>query len=128
MTLAYVHQEGPHERLATLTDIMIAVLPEPLQDTPAERIRLLEEKFTVLSCPELGLLAGVLAGGSAFVGNDGGAAHLSAAVGAPTLTLFGPSRAEHFAPRGRAVRILAAEPIETITTNEVLEALQDMPR
>lgn len=122
----------PLERYAELGErvrqVLFVIGPVEADRWPAERIRLLEEKFTVLSCPELGLLAGVLAGGSAFVGNDGGAAHLSAAVGAPTLTLFGPSRAEHFAPRGRAVRILAAEPIETITTNEVLEALQDMPR
>jgi ADP-heptose:LPS heptosyltransferase len=35
-----------------------------------------------------------------FVGNDSGLMHLAAAVGVPTLGLFGPSREEHYAPWG----------------------------
>lgn len=35
-----------------------------------------------------------------FVGNDSGLMHLAAACGIPTLGLFGPSREEHYAPRG----------------------------
>ena len=34
------------------------------------------------------------------VSNDSGPMHLAAAAGAPTLGLFGPSRAEHYAPWG----------------------------
>lgn len=36
-----------------------------------------------------------------FVGNDSGLMHIAAAVGVPTLGLFGPSRPEHYAPWGR---------------------------
>ena len=36
-----------------------------------------------------------------FVGNDSGLMHLAAAAGTPTLGLFGPSRADEYAPRGR---------------------------
>ncbi len=42
-----------------------------------------------------------------FVGNDSGLMHLAAAVGAPTLGLFGPSRETRYGPwgpRSRAVR------------------------
>ncbi len=37
-----------------------------------------------------------------FVGNDTGLMHVAAAVGAPTLGLFGPSDERHYAPWGRA--------------------------
>ena len=48
-----------------------------------------------LSLPEV---AAVLARCSLFVGNDSGLMHLSAATGTPTLGLFGPSPADHYAP------------------------------
>ncbi len=35
-----------------------------------------------------------------FVGNDTGLMHVAAAVGAPTLGLFGPSDERHYAPWG----------------------------
>ncbi len=37
---------------------------------------------------------------SLFVGNDSGLMHIAAAVGTPTLGLFGPSREAHYAPWG----------------------------
>ena len=36
-----------------------------------------------------------------FVGNDSGLAHMATAVGVPTLSLFGPSRPELYAPWGK---------------------------
>ncbi len=50
--------------------------------------------------------AACLAHADLFVGNDSALMHMAAAMGAPTLGLFGPSRPEHYAPwgpRGRAV-------------------------
>ncbi len=53
-------------------------------------------------------LAGQLAGASAFVGNDAGISHLSAALGVPTLALFGPTDPALWAPRGPRVEIVKA--------------------
>lgn len=36
-----------------------------------------------------------------YIGNDSGLMHMAAAMGTPTLGLFGPSRDEHYAPRGK---------------------------
>ena len=44
-----------------------------------------------------------------FVGNDSGLMHLAAAAGAPTLGLFGPSRAEHYAPWGSRAAVVQTE-------------------
>ncbi len=50
-----------------------------------------------------------------YIGNDTGLMHLSAAVGAPTLGLFGPSRPEHYAPWGRLTDFVrSGVPYETI--------------
>jgi ADP-heptose:LPS heptosyltransferase len=57
---------------------------------------------------ELPAVAAVLARCALFVGNDSGLMHLSAATGAPTLGLFGPTPASEYAPIGRAARAVLA--------------------
>ncbi len=52
-----------------------------------------------------GLLA-VLRGARIAIGNDSGPVHVSAALGVPTVAVFGPTSAEWTAPRGPAVRIV----------------------
>ena len=44
-----------------------------------------------------------------FVGNDSGLMHLSAAIGTPTLGLFGPTPAGEYAPAGRRTAVALAE-------------------
>ena len=57
------------------------------------------------------------------VGNDTGPVHLLAAAGAPTLVLFGPqSDPALCAPRGRAVAVLRADPLGSLTVDDVLSA------
>jgi hypothetical protein len=45
-----------------------------------------------------------------FVGNDGGIAHLAAAVGAPGIVLFGPSDPATWGPRSDSFEVLLAAP------------------
>jgi ADP-heptose:LPS heptosyltransferase len=60
-------------------------------------------------CPEnLEELACVLANANLFVGNDSGPGHLAAAVGTSTLTLFGPTDPQVWAPRHPKNKILSA--------------------
>ncbi len=50
-------------------------------------------------------LACWLGSASLYIGNDSGITHLAAAVGTPTLALFGPTDPEVWGPRGPHVRI-----------------------
>jgi len=50
--------------------------------------------------------ARVLSACRAYVGNDSGMTHLAAALGLPTVALFGPSNPAAWGPRGRRVRIV----------------------
>jgi ADP-heptose:LPS heptosyltransferase len=55
---------------------------------------------------DLGALMDFLAGARAYVGNDSGPTHMAAALGVPTLALFGPTNPKVWAPRGRRVRVM----------------------
>jgi len=66
-------------------------------------------------------LAGWVAGARLYIGNDSGIAHLAAAAGVSTLVLFGPSSPQLWAPRGREVAVLAADPLERLAVEAVLE-------
>jgi heptosyltransferase-3 len=52
--------------------------------------------------------ATVLSHSRAFVGNDSGLGHLGAAVGTPTLTVFGPGEPERYHPWGERANWLSA--------------------
>ena len=54
-------------------------------------------------------LVSVLRGSGVTIGNDSGPVHISAALGRPTVAIFGPSSAAWTAPRGCAVRIVTGE-------------------
>jgi heptosyltransferase III len=81
-----------------------------------------EELDSAVRFSNLGELAGWIAGARLYIGNDSGIAHLAAAAGVPVLVLFGPSAAEIWAPRGRDVTILAAQPLERLSVETVLRA------
>ena len=85
---------GPGEREAA----------QPVLDAvPAARRIDLAGKLELLTA------AACLGRADLFVGNDSGLMHLSAAMGVPTLGLFGPSRDEHYGPWGpRALAVRTA--------------------
>jgi predicted lipopolysaccharide heptosyltransferase III len=55
---------------------------------------------------DMRIYAAVLKRTSLFVGNDSGAMHVAAAVGAPVVALFGPSDPKEWGPRGAAAAVL----------------------
>mgnify|MGYP005836315519 CR=1 FL=1 len=71
-----------------------------------------------LTLPEV---AALLARCHCFIGNDSGIAHLAAALGVPTVALFGPTDPALWAPAGPAVRIVSA-PLAEITVAQVQAA------
>jgi ADP-heptose:LPS heptosyltransferase len=50
-------------------------------------------------------LAALLRRCSLYIGNDSGISHLAAAVGVPTVAVFGPSDVAQWAPRGKSVLV-----------------------
>ena len=56
-----------------------------------------------------------------YVGNDSGITHLAAAVGMPTVALFGPSNPGVWAPRGQNVKVLRHQPLEELSVDCVYE-------
>lgn len=54
-------------------------------------------------------LASVMEGCRLFVGNDSGVSHLAAALGIPTLAIFGPTDPKIWSPRGRNVIVIRRE-------------------
>lgn len=91
---------------------------------PAEKVEGIRRGFPALVGPSLADLAGALKGAAAFVGNDSGVAHLAAAVGTPTVALFGPSDPKHFCPRGRAVTTICAARMLDVAPGRVLRVLE----
>lgn len=83
---------------------------------PAERERMnVHGKAYALQCdslPEMPLtdLGRALAATRLYIGNDSGATHLAAAVGCPTLAIFGPTNPAVWGARGSHVRIVQGTP------------------
>ncbi len=82
---------GPGERAAA-EPVLAAVPPERRTDLVGTA-----DLLTVAACLERATL---------YVGNDSGLMHLAAAVGAPTLGLFGPSREALYAPWGEHTAVV----------------------
>ncbi len=73
---------------------------------------------------DLGALAAWIAGARLYIGNDSGITHLAAAIGVPTLALFGPTDPAIWGPRGENVTILHSNPLEALCIENVLTSLR----
>ncbi len=94
-------EEGRLERLAA--------------QLPAERYRIVQSR----PLPEVGQSLQECAG---FIGHDSGISHLAAAVGVPSLLLWGPARAEVWSPVSERVKLLQGEGgLNFLTVEEVVE-------
>lgn len=85
---------GPGEAEAAMAAPVLAALPEAT------------ELMGRLTLPQV---AALLSRAALFVGNDSGLMHLSAAAGAPTLGLFGPTPADEYGPAGPRARAVLAD-------------------
>jgi ADP-heptose:LPS heptosyltransferase len=86
-----------------------------------------EVGFPVLKDLDLPTVAAIARIASAFVGNDSGVSHLAAAVGAPGVVIFGPTDPARWRPLGPGggarISVLSREPIDSIATREVADAI-----
>ncbi|MBM4032124.1 MAG: glycosyltransferase family 9 protein [Planctomycetes bacterium] len=99
----------------------------PAEEGDAEARRLGQQVGVVAENLPLATLAGLLAVCRAYVGNDSGVSHLAAAVGAPTVALFGPTDPAMWAPRGHRVAILGgpqAGGLDAISVEQALSAVR----
>ncbi|MFZ2643437.1 MAG: glycosyltransferase family 9 protein [Verrucomicrobiia bacterium] len=72
-------------------------------------------------------LAAILERCGLFAGHDSGITHLAAAVGVPTLALFGPTSPNIWSPLGPRVRVVtAAGTMNALSVETVHAALQEM--
>jgi len=96
--------------LATRTRLRVAVLSGPGEEALGEPVvRALPRAARLDLRGRLGLfeLGAVIKGARLFLGNDGGAGHVAAAVGTPSAIVFsGTNEAAEWAPRGGHVRIV----------------------
>jgi len=98
----------PPESFAALADRLAARLRRPVVVTagPGERAQAeavaaaMKEEAAIVEPESLRALADVLAGAVLVVAADTGPAHVAAATGVPTLTLFGPKDPAVMAPLG----------------------------
>ena len=95
---------GPEDR-AQAAKVVTALPPDRTLDLVGRG-----DLLTVAACFEKACL---------YIGNDSGLMHMAAAVGTPTLGLFGPSRDEHYAPWGAACA--------AVRTPESYEQLVNVP-
>src|SRR5262245_60475101 len=112
----------PEDRFAALADRLIEALGSRIvfigaasERDGAERIiRQMKRRGAINLAGETGLaeLIGALDACDLLVSNDTGPAHVAAALGRPTLTIFGPTDEFETAPRGARAEAIRAEGVE----------------
>ena len=63
-----------------------------------------------------------------FVGNDSALVHISAALGVPTIAIFGPSDPARTRPRGKNVSVIKSGDLNSLSVSEIFEAACPGPR
>lgn len=110
----------------------------------AELKKLVPDAVILPLIPELPLFLAVLARAKVFISADTGPLHFAAGLGVPTISLFGPTKPDRWAPIGAkhqaltggrcecdgnlAVCAAAQHCLAQITPEQVLKALSTLPR
>ena len=120
----------PASRFAAVFEWFSGRIPAVVLWGPAEAARS-EELDRLLPSDRLSPatpveLAENLADARLYIGNDSGPGHLAAAVGTPTLSLFGPTDPGVWRPLGPRARVITApaDTMESLTLEEVLGAVE----
>ena len=96
---------GPGGPLADAS-ILVAGAPDEMAAARPAIDRLPADRTVAAFGWPLPVLAAAFSRAALYIGNDSGLMHLAAAVGTPTLGLFGPSRDAHYAPWGECNRVI----------------------
>jgi ADP-heptose:LPS heptosyltransferase len=91
---------APAGPLAGARVAVLAAAHERVQAAPLLAALPAQRCLDLVGRTDLLTAAAVLERAALFIGNDTGIMHIAAAMGTPTLGLFGPSLAEHYAPWG----------------------------
>lgn len=111
----------PEEHFAQLADFLLTSLATRVLFIGSQDERQIAQHVISLMKSEAGLnfagltdlssLIGLLSFASVVISNDTGPAHVAAALGRPTLTIFGPTNEFETAPRGPRAEIIRAKGI-----------------
>ncbi len=83
------------------------LLSGPADHDPVSQIRAQAgHPWPIVEDQPLATIAGLLTHAACYVGHDSGVTHLAAALGTPTVALFGPTNPARWAPGGDAVRVV----------------------
>lgn len=85
--------------------------PDPQERALCDAVAKQTQGVSVAGATDLVTLAALLAQAAVFVGNDSGPMHLAAALGVPTLGIFGSTSPGWTAPRGVAARAFGPHPV-----------------
>jgi heptosyltransferase-2 len=112
----------PEDRFAALADRLIESLDSRIvfigaaseRDCAERVIRQMKRRGAINLAGETGIteLIGALDACDLLISNDTGPAHIAAALGRPTLTIFGPTNEFETAPRGPRAGSIRAEGID----------------
>jgi len=86
----------------------IIITGSPDERTRAEEITKMcgQNVYNIAGKTSIGMFTAVLKNCDLFIGGDSSGMHISAAVGTPTVSIFGPASTDAWAPRGEQHRIV----------------------
>jgi heptosyltransferase III len=116
--------QARREGLQGAEQVVFAIGPAEMDWWGEAVVNHIQRQFPTLLALPLPTLAGAMAAARAYIGNDSGPSHLAAALGVPTVALFGPSNPRHFAPRGPRVQVVYEPTLADLAVQRVIAAAQ----
>lgn len=114
-------------------DVCFVVGPAETERWTNAEFEAIRREFPLIERPEPDELLALLAATATFISNDSGPAHLASLLGAPTVTIFGPTSEAVWRPLGPRVRAIQGDPTEDaknwgIDPQRVVEATRQASR